>query len=328
MSRLRLALGVAISVALLGYLLTTVDLGQVAERLRHMHPGWTVVSVLLAPIGLWIRAKRWRYLFARSDQPPGLVPAVMIGYMANNILPLRAGELVRVYVVSRRWGRGFWAVLGTLVVERVLDSLAIVGILAALVFLIPVPKIFAYTALTILAIDVVAVAAIVALAVAPAAAARLLAHLTRRWPRIEDRSSRIFGTFVQGLDGVRTPAHILPLIVWTILVWLAPALAAWTMLQAMDLHLPLTAGWTVLAFVGLSVSIPSAPGYVGIFHYAAVLALEIFGVTRATAVGYALVFHAAQIVPVTLVGWLFLLREHVTLREATRSRTTEGLSAR
>ncbi len=76
--------------------------------------------------------------------------------------------------------------------------------------------------------------------------------------------------------------HILPLIVWTILVWLAPALAAWTMLQAMDLHLPLTAGWTVLAFVGLSVSIPSAPGYVGIFHYAAVLALEIFGVTRAT----------------------------------------------
>ena len=130
MSRLRLALGVAISVALFGYLLTTVDLGQVAERLRHMHPGWTVVSVLLAPIGLWIRAKRWRYLFARSDQPPGLVPAVMIGYMANNILPLRAGELVRVYVVSRRWGRGFWAVLGTLVVERVLDSLAIVGILA------------------------------------------------------------------------------------------------------------------------------------------------------------------------------------------------------
>jgi len=52
LSRLRLALGITISVALLGYLLTTVDLGQVAERLRHMHPGWTVVSVLLAPIGL------------------------------------------------------------------------------------------------------------------------------------------------------------------------------------------------------------------------------------------------------------------------------------
>jgi len=319
LSRLRLALGIAISVALFGYLLTTVDLGQVADQLRRTHLGWTFASVLLAPIGLWVRARRWRYLFAPGDQPPGLVPAVMIGYMANNILPLRAGELVRVYVVSRRWGRGFWAVLGTLVVERVLDSLAIVGILAALVFLIPVPKIFAYTAGTMLAIDVVAVAALVALAVAPAAAARLLARLTSRWPGIDRRTSRIFGTFVQGLDGVRAPGHILPLIGWTILVWLAPALAAWTMLQAMDLHLPLTAGWTVLAFVGLSVSIPSAPGYVGVFHAAATLALTMFGVPTTAAFGYALLFHATQIVPVTVVGWIFLLREHLSLTEATHA---------
>ena len=328
MSRLRLALGIAISVALFAYLLTTVDLAQVAERLRHMHVGWTAISVVLAPIGLWVRARRWRYLFAPADRPPGLLPAMMIGYMANNILPLRAGELVRVYVVARRWGRGFWAVLGTLVVERVLDSLAIVGILAILVVLIPVPAIFQYTAAILLAIDVAAVAALVALAVAPAAAARLLARLTARWPQLEHRASRIFGTFVRGLDGVRARGNLLPLIGWTILVWIVPALAAWTMLLAMDLHLPLTAGWTVLAFVGLSVSIPSAPGYVGVFHYAAVLALEVFGVTRPIAVGYALVFHAAQILPVTLVGWLFLLREHVSLRDATRSRAAEELSAR
>ena len=70
MSRLRLALGVAISVALLGYLLTTVDLGQVAERLRHMHPGWTVVSVLLAPIGLWIRAISLRAAINRRGWCP------------------------------------------------------------------------------------------------------------------------------------------------------------------------------------------------------------------------------------------------------------------
>jgi hypothetical protein len=300
----------------------------VAERLRHTHLGFACISVVLPPIGLWVRARRWRYLFAPAAEPPGLVPATMIGYMANNILPLRAGELVRVYIVSRRWGRGFWAVLGTLVVERVLDSLAIVGVLAALVFLIPVPKIFEYIAATMLAIDVVAVAALVTLAVAPSAAARLLARLTSRWPGIERRASQIFGTFVQGLDGVRAPGHILPLIGWTILVWLAPALAAWTMLEAMDLHLPLTASWTVLAFVGLSISIPSAPGYVGVFHYAAVLALEIFGVTRETAVGYALVFHVAQILPVTLVGWLFLLREHISLGEATRGRPAEGSPAR
>ncbi len=328
MKRLRIVAGAAVSVALVVWLLRSVDLPELGRQLAATQWWWVVPAAVVGPLGIWGRARRWRYLFPPRSEPPGLVAANMIGYMANNILPLRAGELVRVYVVARRWGRGFWAVLGTLVVERVLDSLAIVGALAILVFLIPVPKIFQYTAATLLAVDLVAVAILVTLAVAPEAAARLLARLTVRWPHVEHRATRIFSTFVQGLDGVRARGNLVPLIGWTLLVWVVPALSAWTMLLAMDLHLPLTAAWTVLAFVGLSISIPSAPGYVGVFHYAAVLALEIFGVTRETAVGYALLFHAAQIVPVTLVGWLFLLREHVTLREATRSRAAERLSAR
>jgi glycosyltransferase 2 family protein len=76
----------------------------------------------------------------------------------------------------------------------------------------------------------------------------------------------------------------------------------------------------VLAFVGLGVSIPSAPGYVGVYHAAAVLAVDLFGVPRSAAVGYALLFHASQILPVTLVGWLYLLREQMSLGEATRAR--------
>ncbi|MBI4629964.1 MAG: flippase-like domain-containing protein, partial [Candidatus Rokubacteria bacterium] len=67
------------------------------------------------------------------------------------------------------------------------------------------------------------------------------------------------------------------------------------------------------------VSIPSAPGYVGVFHYAAVLAVEIFDVPRAAGLGYALLFHASQVIPITLVGWLFLLREHLSLGEAARA---------
>jgi uncharacterized membrane protein YbhN (UPF0104 family) len=67
--------------------------------------------------------------------------------------------------------------------------------------------------------------------------------------------------------------------------------------------------------VGVSVSIPSAPGFIGVFHAAAAVALGILGVARAEAVGYAVVLHAVQFVPVTLIGWLFLLREQVSLAE-------------
>jgi len=134
--------------------------------------------------------------------------------------------------------------------------------------------------------------------------------------RLQHRALHVLETFVHGLDGIRAPAHAAPLLFWTIAVWLLAALAAWTMLFALDLRLPFTAGWAVLAFVGLGVSIPSAPGYVGVFHAAATLAVGLFGVAQSTGVGYALLFHASQMLPVTLLGWLYLLREQVSLSEA------------
>ncbi|MBI2159422.1 MAG: flippase-like domain-containing protein [Candidatus Rokubacteria bacterium] len=288
---------------------------------------------MLTPLQLWVRARRWRYLFPPRSDPPRLTPAIMIGYMANNVLPLRAGEVVRVYVVARRWtpaaagaarAHPFWTTLATLVVERVLDSFVVVLILAVLVLLIPVPAFLQVAALVVLAIDLAGIAVLIALVAAPARCARLIGRLTGRWPRLRERALRIFETFVTGLDGIRAPAHLGPLLAWTVLVWLAPALAAWTMLLALGLHLPFTAAWAVLAFVGLGVSIPSAPGYVGVFHAAAALALGLFGVSQSAAVGYALLFHAAQIVPITLIGWVYLLREHMSLGEATHARPPTG----
>jgi hypothetical protein len=106
-----------------------------------------------------------------------------------------------------------------------------------------------------------------------------------------------------------------PLLASTVVVWLCPAAAAWTALRAAGLHLPALAGWVVLAFVGLGVSIPSAPGYFGVFHFAAVMAVGIFAVPETTALGFAIAFHASQFIPVTVVGWAYLVREQMTLGE-------------
>ena len=283
----------------------------------------------MAPLQIWVRGQRWWYLFPPGSNPQGITPAMMIGYMANNVLPLRAGEVVRVYVVARRWSASvdasarshpFWTTLATLIVERVLDSLAVVLILAVLVLVVPVPRFLEVAALVVLAIDLASVTILIVVVAAPQMCARLITRLVGRWPRLQRRVLTAFETFVHGLDGIRTPSHAAPLIAWTILVWLGPAFAAWTVLMALDLHLPFAAPWAVLAFVGLGVSIPSAPGYVGVFHAAAVLAVGLFGVSRSAAVGYALLFHASQILPVTLIGWLYLLRENMSLGEAAHAR--------
>ena len=277
------------------------------------------LAAVLGPAGLLARARRWRYLFPPDSRPPGLLPAVMIGYMVNNILPLRAGEIVRVYVVARRWGHGFWTTLATLIVERVLDGLAIVAILGGLVFFVNVPRELEWAAAVLLSIDLIAMGTLVALAVAPLRVEALVSACLRRWPPLEQRVIRTLGTFARGLEGIRTPAHLAPLAAWTVVVWSVSALAAWAVIRAVNLDLAWIAGWTVLAFVGLGVSIPSAPGFIGVFHAAAILALGIFRVPAAASGAYAILFHASQYIPVTLVGWAFLLREHVSLTAATHA---------
>lgn len=303
---------------LIAWLFRSVDLDRLGAQLAQTDWRWLLLSAALGPAGLVARARRWRYLFPPQSDPPGLVPAMMIGYMVNNVLPLRAGEFVRVYVVARRWGGHFWTTAATLIVERVLDSLCLVLILGILVFLVPVPPVVEWAAVIMLAIDVAGISMLVAIVAAPVRCRRIISALTRRWPAIEGRLLHGFERFLHGLDGIRTRSHALPLAVWTVVIWLIPAAAAWTSLRAVHLHLPWLAGWVVLAFVGLGVSIPSAPGYVGVFHVAAVLATGIFGVPETEGFGYGIVLHASQFVTVTLLGWVYLVREQVSLSEATR----------
>src|SRR4030095_5290853 len=111
--------------------------------------------------------------------PPGARPthlfnAVMIGYMGNNLLPLRAGEVLRAYVVARR-GESFWTVVTTMVVERVLDGLAVGLMLAAVFFLVPVPRELEWAALLFLSIDVALIAALGTFTLAPDRVRRLAA---------------------------------------------------------------------------------------------------------------------------------------------------------
>ena len=288
-----------------------------------------LVAVILGVAGIYARALRWRWLFPPGPRPPGIVPATMIGYMANNVLPLRAGEVVRIYAAARRLReaeplsptQAFWLVTATVVIERVLDSFALVLILGVLVFLTPVPAPVEWAAGVLLAVDVIGVALLVSVARAPDHGRRLVARLTQRWPRLERHALSLFDTGLRGLDGIRTPAHALRIAAWTPVIWLLPATAAWAMLRAVHLELPFVAGWVVLAFVGVGISVPSAPGYLGVFHFAAKLALEVFGVASSTALAYALIYHASAVVPITLLGWLYLLREHVSLGEVRRAPT-------
>ena len=306
-------LGVLVSAGLLGYLLLRVDLSQVGDHLLRTHWGYLGLASFLALLAVWVRAVRWGYLFPAGSRPAGLFSATMIGYMANNILPLRAGEIIRVYVVAQRSAGNIWTALATLVVERLLDVFSLVVVLAGLILVIPVPRRLQWAALGFLVIDLAAMGALAAVAGKPATGRALIARLAGRWPPIERRLARIFEAFVRGLTVARNPRHLFSIFAISVLLWFIYALTAWTGLRAAHLSLPLSAAWAVLAFVALGVSFPSAPGFVGVFQFASVQALAIFGVPGSQAFSFSLVFHLSQFIPVTLAGWAFLMVEPVSL---------------
>ena len=314
----KIVLGIAVSAALLVYLFWDVDLRDIAAHLANTSWGYLAASIVLNLLSLWLRAWRWYYLFPPGAQPAHLFGALMIGYMGNNLLPLRAGEIVRVYVAARR-GHRFWTTLATVVIERALDGLALGLIVAALFLVVSIPAQYRWPAGVFLSADLAAMILIAVLVYAPAWCAAMIRALFHAWPWVERRLMDVLGTMSEGSRGVRAGHHGLPILLSSAGIWLLFVGSVWTALHAAHLDLPFAASWAVLAFLGLGVSLPSSPGFVGVVQAAGVLALALFAVPRTEALSFSLLLHASQFFPVTLVGLAFLLVEHVSLSEATRA---------
>jgi uncharacterized protein (TIRG00374 family) len=323
----KVALGLAVSAGLLVYLFWRVDFATLASRLASTHWGWFAVAVALQIAALWLRALRWHYLFPPGARPTHLFRAVMIAYMGNNVLPLRAGEVLRVYVPSRH-GQSFWTVAGTVVVERVLDGVAIGVMLAAVFLLMPVPRELEWAALVFLSADLALIVALAAVIAAPAAAERFVTGLVRRWPALERRAHGLLAPLFEGLAGIRTPRHWAPIIGHSVAIWLTVAVAIWAAFRAAHLMLPLGAAWTALAFVGLGISLPSSPGFAGVVQAAVVVALGLFGVDRSEALAASIVMHASSYLPVTAWGLILLASEGLTLSAARTAGAQHGATPR
>jgi uncharacterized protein (TIRG00374 family) len=317
---LKILLGLAVSAGLVVYLFSRADLSAIGARLADTHWGFLAASSALNLGSLWARSRRWGYLFPPGARPSGLFNAVMIGYMANNLLPLRAGEVVRAYVVTRR-GPRFWTTVTTMVVERVLDGLAIGLLLASLFLLISIPRDLEWAALVFLSVDLVLLALLGVFALAPARCQRLVRILVSGRPALAARAERLLVTFDVGLAGLRAPRHVLPMIGWSCAIWGALVMSIWAGFRAARLDLPVAAAWTTLGFLGLGVSLPSSPGFVGVVQAAVVTALRLFDVPYDDALSFSLLLHVSQFVPITVWGLVLLFVEQVSLAEAVRARS-------
>ncbi|MBL7987080.1 MAG: flippase-like domain-containing protein [Chlorobi bacterium] len=335
---LNLAVVLAILAGSLWFALQGVQWGQLWDAIARINLGWIVVSVAVTISSHFIRAERWRILIP-DGQTVGrfnAFSATVIGYMMNNIIP-RSGEVIRPWVLARRESRPFSRLLATVVVERILDGLALLLIFLLLLVvarqqlgnLLP-----GYTATGIfltLSIPIIAAVVMVVLAVKTSLGTTLMDWLGRRFPgKLTAKLQEIFQEFRSGVNfsGARGGALIL---FWSVLLWIFYAFSIYFAFLAFGYDqrygLGMEAMVATLAITTVGITIAPTPGAFGVYHLFCRAALvTLYAVAESDAVAFALVLHAAPYLGTIVVGALLMLREGISFGEATQhtKENTEG----
>ena len=318
------ALGIGVSVGLLAWALRGVSAEAVLRHIASARPGPLAAAVIVATLAFPLRLIRWRLLL--RDERGGPYPsgplwhAIALGFTANNLLPLRAGELIRCYTAARLAQARFTTVISSVAVERVFDALTVVALLtfALLNSHLPSSVRVAGTSVTQLAraagvAGMVALLLAIMVVAAPLAAEKLVRRLLPS-TRLADRIVDLIEGVRHGLAVLRSPARLAGVIFWSLVLWLVNAWAFYLGFAAFDIPVGYTGALLLQGLLVLGISIPSTPGFFGPFEAVIVAALAIYGVPGSLAFSYAIAFHVTTFVPITLLGLWSL------------SRTPEGFS--
>ena len=295
------------------------DLNEVLHVLKGVDHRWTLPVIGGTLLSIWIRAYRWKVMLepVKPVTTMRTYSSTMIGFMANNVLPMRLGELVRAYSIGRNSGVSKSSAFATIVVERAFDLLAVLLFLAVMLLrysFAPWVRVTGY----------IAVSACVAMFVVMGlfywkrqGAQRVFRFFIGGMPeRLRIKAEGLLDRFLDGLGVLARAGQLLWVAVLSIAIWLAMATSFYFAGLALGLDIPADASIVLVVVCALAVMLPSGPGFIGTFEFGAKSGLMLFHVSDDAAISYALYYHAVQFFPITLLGFYHLWRENFSLRRA------------
>jgi uncharacterized membrane protein YbhN (UPF0104 family) len=294
--------GLTLGVFLLVLAVRGVDPSALKRSLTGTNPWWVALGLLTVAGTIVAKALRWRLLFYPAQQNlrlTTLVSALLIGQTVNFLLPARVGEFARAYLVRDREKRHAMLALGTIVVEKTLDGLALLLLLGILFVVTPVPPWLRVSG------------GAATLATALLLAAVLL--LTSGKQRVVSASERLC-QFVPALGRLGLDRRIGALADGLRSLQANGVQARLLVLLALDIETPLvTASLLVLTVVHLGLAVPTSPARIGVFHYLCLLSLSVLGVDESQALAYGFVLHFIVVLPPIAAGLVCLWKENLTL---------------
>ncbi|MGD0497861.1 MAG: lysylphosphatidylglycerol synthase transmembrane domain-containing protein [Bryobacteraceae bacterium] len=304
-----LALGLA--AILLYFSLRGIDWWRVWEVLRGAKLYAVGAALATISMGILLRAVRWRVLLSSGKTVP--IPMVFwataAGYLGNNLLPARAGELVRTLMISGRSGLGKAFVLTTALTERVSDAIVLIGVSAGILLTLPArPGWLATAARPFAAVGLGGVAAIALLPVFEPFWFQILNRMPIP-PAFRGRTERVLSQVIQGIRGLHDRGRLARFLGLTAVIWSNDAVTAMVCAHALGLAVSWPVALLLLAGLGLGSALPSTPGYVGIYQFVAVTVLTPFGIGRSDAIAFVLLYQALGYVAILALGLIGMAKQ-------------------
>ena len=321
--KVRTAVVSVLAIALFAWFLKNSNPAEVWRHVRSARSEYLLLAFAFVIMPYWLRTVRWRCLLAPLGPTSfaGVFRATILGFAALALLPGRVGDVLRPYLVARQEKLSLPATLATIVMERVLDLVVVLTLLAVFVWNVDESRLSPGLMQPIKVSALVAAGAAVGLVVLMwilATYPERIGGLVRTADRILPHAlvHRLAGwasTFSTGFAAARSPRHLAEAVFWSFPVWLAFSAEAWAVSRAFGIDLPVTGSFLLQAMLVLGVAVPT-PGGVGSFH-----AFYKFGVTRffgaseEAAVAAAIVLHAMSFLPVALAGLFIMAHEGMSM---------------
>lgn len=318
-SRVPRILGYGLAIASLVWVFRDFHIVKAMHELANVDYKWVVAGAMFDILSYGVQALRWKWLLTPFGRVrlSNAIRAVYAGLFANMVFPLRPGEVLRSYLLSNSEEISIGRVLGSVGVERLVDLVIAAAGLAVVSLVVDLPPRFKKIA------DTLGIVTLLLLGIVVLLILYLELKLGNEFGP-EGRPQRLPGKLMaalMGLHAMGTAPSFYPAVLGSILMPFCQVIGLWCMMQAYHLHLPFLAAVVVLLVINLGVSLPNAPANFGSYQFFCVVGLSVFQVEKSTATGFSFFAFLALTLPISVLGFVALIRSGLSLR-TMRERVT------
>jgi len=306
----RFVVGLVVTVVCVALLVRLIPVAATRAALRAADPWFIALAVSCLIASLAAKTVRWRLLLPETAPVTtgGLYRILHISYLLNNVLPARLGDVARVAMTTKPPGVRLGHVVSSMLTERLTDTVTLLACFLIISPFLPFPAAYESWLRAVWLVVAVIVLGVLtgtvfrsrlgALAKSDRVASRLPGNA-----RLRDEAR----SFSEGFRQLFSRRRVMPIWAWSWGAWTGAFAINWLLMKALGIHAPFAVAVLLTCTTNLAMLLPSSPGYVGVFHAAATLSLLPFDVGGATALSFAILAHLVNVVPVSLIGAVFLL---------------------